>query len=162
MKTFGSQIVGIGGAMSRDQELAPPAANPPRQVNPYGGLGDVNLARVIPILPYVIRSMVEKEQVSTARRLIEFALGQGNGSPELLRWRQLLAPPRFLGSRPGPSGPDRSREARWLAENARAHRGQWVAVEGDRLLGASESLKDLQEHLEKMDPPPQSLLHWVE
>lgn len=37
-----------------------------------------------------------------------------------------------------PAGPcrDRSREMRWIDENREAYAGQWVAVEGDRLVAA--------------------------
>lgn len=31
---------------------------------------------------------------------------------------------------------DRARELLWLAENQRSYAGQWVALEGDKLLGA--------------------------
>ncbi len=109
-----------------------------------------------------IRLLLENENVAAARHLIEVALREGAMTPALEKWRQVLAPPRFLGSKPGPSGPDRSREAHWLAERAQAHRGQWVAIEGDRLLAASESLKDLKARLAEIDPPPRPLLHWVE
>src|SRR2546423_1778788 len=31
---------------------------------------------------------------------------------------------------------DRTREMKWIADNRSAHAGQWVAVEGDRLVAA--------------------------
>lgn len=108
-----------------------------------------------------IRSLLESGQVSAARRLIEVALREGEITPALEKWRQALAPPRFLGSKPGPSGPDRSQVARWLAEHAQDYQGRWVAIEGDRLLASSESLKDLQVRLAQIDPTPTPLFHWV-
>jgi hypothetical protein len=36
--------------------------------------------------------------------------------------------------------PDFEREQRWLSENQRAYVGQWVALDGDRLLSHGENL----------------------
>lgn len=162
MTALSSQLNDLGGAIYRGRNPTPEAPRQQQGIQP-AGQGDRPPGRLI-AFPYVdlIQAMLEREQVTDARRLIEFALTEGPATPALERWRQLLAPPRFLGSKPGPSGPDRSQEAHWLAERAQAHRGQWVAIEGDRLLAASESLKDLKARLAEIDPPPRPLLHWVE
>lgn len=162
MTTLSSQLSDIG-AMYRGSNPTPEVfRRTPRVLQPTDQ-GDRPVGRLI-AFPYVdlIQAMLKREQVTAARRLIEFALSEGSASPALENWNRLLAPPRYLGSKPGPSGPDRSQEAHWLAEHAQIHRGQWVAIEGDRLLAASESLKNLKARLAEIDPPPRPLLHWVE
>lgn len=162
MTALSSQLNDLGGAIYRGRNPTPEAPRPQQGLQPTGQR-DRPPGRLI-AFPYVdlIQAMLEREQVTAARRLIEFALNEGSTSPALEKWLQVLAPPRLLGSKRGPSGPDRSQEVRWLAEYAQAYRGQWVAIEGDRLLAASENLKDLKSRLAKIDPPARPLLHWVE
>lgn len=40
---------------------------------------------------------------------------------------------------------DRSREARWLKENAREYAGQWVALEGDQLIAAGSTAVEVRD-----------------
>ena len=61
--------------------------------------------------------------------------------PEQIRLRHLLAqqpqePPRPLRDRQVQpvSVPDSRRELQWLATHARGYAGQWVALDGDRLI----------------------------
>lgn len=164
MTTLSSRPSGLGGAMDQGGQLLATEVQSPRRGTQSMDQGDRPLGRLIPFLPYVdlVRLTLEREQVVAARRLIELAFREGAVGSDLEKWRQILAPPRFLGTKPGPSGPDRSREARWLANSAQAHRGQWVAIEGDQLLASSESLAVLKACLAEIDPPPKPLLHWVE
>ncbi|MCC6590974.1 MAG: hypothetical protein IT168_30080 [Bryobacterales bacterium] len=52
---------------------------------------------------------------------------------EVLRYADRLQ--RDSGAKIVPS-PDRTREMRWIDEHRAAYAGQWVAVEGDRLIAA--------------------------
>ncbi len=110
----------------------------------------------------LIRDHVEKGQVLAARRLLELALDQGLSSSDLELWQRMLAPPRVTKGKASPTPTDRSREFQWLDNEAHAYRGQWVAVEGDRLLTAADSLKDVLAQLDSMDPRPRALVHRID
>ncbi len=114
--------------------------------------------------PYadLIRMMIEQDQVKGARRLLEAALRQSPDSPELEHWRRVLAPPRVVSLWNGPSGRNRTNEMKWLASESEAHRGRWVALDGDRLLASAESLKDLLAEVRAMDPLPDPLIHRID
>jgi hypothetical protein len=110
----------------------------------------------------LIRDHVEKGQVLGARRLLEVALDQGLSSPDLELWQRTLALPRVTKGKASPTPTDRSREFKWLENEAHAYRGQWVAVEGDRLLAAADSLKAVMARLDEMDPRPRALVHRID
>ncbi|MEK7830488.1 MAG: DUF5678 domain-containing protein [Acidobacteriota bacterium] len=72
--------------------------------------------------------------------------------PEQVKLRQMIEQRRPMQSKaeakPQPNGapashlkpipvPDSTREMRWLAEHQREYVGQWVALDGDRLIAAS-------------------------
>ncbi len=110
----------------------------------------------------LIRGHVEKGQVLAARRLLELALDQGLASPDLDLWQSTLAPPQAVPVDAAPAPTDRSREFRWLKNESHAHRGQWVALEGDRLLAVAESLKVVLARLNQMVPRPRALVHRID
>lgn len=72
-----------------------------------------------------------------------------------LRWRldeklralrqapELPITPRLIGKTQPPK--DRSREDEWLARHRDEYAGQWVALDGDRLLGHGPHLKEVAE-----------------
>lgn len=53
-----------------------------------------------------------------------------------------VKPPRDQRLPPRPM-PDSSREMQWLADHARAYAGQWVALDGDRLIAHSPDYKEV-------------------
>lgn len=59
---------------------------------------------------------------------------------------------------------DRSREAEfaWLREHAHEYRGQWVALDGARLLGAALRLRDLMAQITASDRARRPLFHRVD
>lgn len=109
-------------------------------------------ARVLPF-PYarLVRAHVEKEHIAGARDLLQLGLQQPNPDPALFRWRRVLAPARVRLS--AEKGSDRSREIKWLHENAAKYRGLWVAVLGDQLLASASTIGELHAKLKEVPPP---------
>jgi hypothetical protein len=142
-----------------------PAARYARATSPpqHADTGYSAEGRVSPF-PYsaLIRDHVEKGRVPAARQLLEFALGQGLASPDLERWRRILAPPRVVRGKASSSQTDRSREFAWLDAEGHAYRGKWVAIEGARLVATADTFKSLLVQLEGMEPRPNSLVHRID
>lgn len=123
--------------------------------NPAGVLASIEAEResatVLPTqgeaqvwpFPYatLIRSYLERDQVSAARSLLEIALRQQHREPSLSALQRVLAPPKVSAS--GKKDVDRSPEYQWLATQGPAYRGKWVAVSGNELVGHAGSLKEL-------------------
>jgi uncharacterized protein DUF5678 len=101
-----------------------------------------------------IRELVEREHIPAAKRLVEEALRSGDPDPALLKWRELLAPPLVRSFPHRENEPRRERELSWLEAHAHEYPGQWVAVEGDRLLGHAETLRELKAALPTDSPGP--------
>ncbi len=110
----------------------------------------------------LIRDHVDQGQILSARRLLEIAFEQGLASPDLDLWQRTLAPPKVVSVEASPAPADRSREFRWLEKESQALRGQWVALDGDRLLAAAESLKAVLAQLNRMVPRPRALVHRID
>ncbi len=110
-------------------------------------------------IPYaaVIRSLVSDERLDAARQLLVVALRDVGETVDLGKLREVLAPPR---TRPvQQQDPDRTEEYRWLAAHEHQHAGRWVALQGDNLLAAAESLKALLALLKGTHPQARPLIH---
>ena len=107
-----------------------------------------------------LRDLVEREHVSSARRLIQEARQRFPEDPALARWHELLSPAKVLGRSPA-SGIDRTAEIRWLDTHGPAYKGEWLAVAGDQLLGHSKSLQELVTMLDRNPPQTRPLLHYI-
>lgn len=104
-----------------------------------------------------IRDLLQREQVSAARRLLGLIPIGDSEEPALTRLRRALTPPTVRPSirRDG----DRTRAYEWLRQRGWEYRGQWVAVAEDGLIAAAPTLKQLREHLEALGPKQQPLIH---
>lgn len=110
-------------------------------------------------IPYaaVIRSLVSDERLDAARQLLVVALRDVGETADLGKLREVLAPPR---TRPvQQQDPDRTEEYRWLVAHEHQHAGRWVALQGDNLLSAAESLKALLALLKGTHPQARPLIH---
>jgi hypothetical protein len=56
----------------------------------------------------------------------------------------------------------RTAEFEWLRAHAREHAGQWVALDGSRLLGTASNLKELLRRLTPADRESNPLFHRVD
>jgi hypothetical protein len=108
--------------------------------------------------PYVsmIWALVEAQQLPKARTLLQLL----PDSPEFMNLKKLLSSPVATASQRKDF--DRGPEYRWLANNAKNYAGKWVAVSGDSLIAAADTLKDLREQVKKTISGRSPLLHYVE
>lgn len=108
--------------------------------------------------PYVsvIWALVEGQQLRKARALLQLI----PDSPEFMKLKKLLSVPSTKVSQRQDF--DRAREYQWLAKNAKNYVGKWVAVSGDSLIAAADTLKDLRQGIKKAPLMRSPLLHYVE
>lgn len=112
-------------------------------------------------LPYtsLIRTLVERDQVSAARNVLNALPDEAFEEPQLLALKRVLAVPKV--SKKGVADFDRSGEYQWLREHGREYVGKWVAVEGDRLVAVAESLKELRGQLRDLNLAKPPLIHRI-
>lgn len=79
------------------------------------------------------------------RVLIQEAIRRFPDDERFARWAELLAPPRVSTkpADPGAAPMQVSALSEWLAREGEAFVGQWVAVEGGRLVASAETYQDL-------------------
>lgn len=106
------------------------------------------------------RQLIETEQLSAARSLLEAAPIHIQNDLQVSRLRSLLAPPVV---RPiEKKDVDRRLEYEWLRTEGQKYRGQWVALKGNELLVRASNLRDLRKQLEAMSVTPLPLIHRVD
>jgi Family of unknown function (DUF5678) len=93
-----------------------------------------------------VRALLEKDDVVHARALLREGLEHRPEDPELLELDAVLRPPR--GKPRSFNDADRLPEFEWIAANRDSYRGQWVALDGGRLVAAASTLEELQSRLE--------------
>jgi len=109
---------------------------------------------------HAIQRLLEQGRIHQARATLVWALSNRPESEVLARWRRVLAPARarLTGQATGRS---RQREQAWLREHAPEYQGQWVALDGDRLLAAGSKLAEVRERARATGRLAQALLHFV-
>ncbi len=100
------------------------------------------------IIPFLItvRQFIDIEQLSAARKLLEAAPAHILSDPQVVRLRSILAPP--IVKRVEKHEVDRHHEYKWLETESHKYSGRWVALDGDQLLVAADSLRDLRRQLQ--------------
>jgi hypothetical protein len=114
------------------------------------------------VQPYLasLRNLIEREQIATARRMLNALPLRFLDHPEINRVRRALALPTVRKSQKRDL--DRTREYEWIRINQQAYRGQWVALDRDRLLAAADSLRELREQLGTLRPERPPLIHRIQ
>lgn len=88
----------------------------------------------------LVKTLLGNEQIAAARKLVD--LIPAGSHEELGRLRMVLQLPttrrRTVAYR------TRASEVRWLQRNAAEYKGKWVAVLGDQLIAANESLASVR------------------
>ena len=102
-----------------------------------------------------IRALLAEGRISDAKRLVDDA---GDSLPAGSRLREIFYP---TITKLDVRDVDRTGEYRWLKKNGRNFRGKWVAVAGENLVLATDSLKELLARLEDIDTPVQPLIHHI-
>jgi len=90
-----------------------------------------------------IQSM-NHEQLEEISRVVNKKLAEQKTVQEQTNGNEIKLPfkPRFIGYSTRPPK-DRSKENAWLAEHRDQYDGQWVALDGDRLLAHGHKLKEV-------------------
>lgn len=109
--------------------------------------------------PYadLIRELLGEGRILAARSLFEFARDLIPQDSNLVK---ALAPPRIRRS--DRRDVDRSAEFRWLHLNGPQHRGEWVALVGDRLVASATTLSELLSELKAHPPAGKPLIHHLD
>ncbi len=68
-------------------------------------------------------------------------------NPRCQKMARVVAPAKIVGTKPG-TGKDMRPNSEWLKAHAREYRMQWVALRDGALLGASPSLKEVDEMIQ--------------
>lgn len=113
-------------------------------------------------LPYaaLIRAHLAAGDVHAARTLLDAALRGPIVSDELRRLKKVLAPPRVSPS--DTVERERGLEYGWLAQHGGDFSGEWVALDGERVLAHGRLLKDVLVAVKAMRPDRTPLVHRVE
>jgi len=122
-------------------------------------LGALSGGQTTPYLA-VVRNLLDQDQIGAARDVLDAVPLELLSRPVMQRLKRLLAPPRVTVS--AHRDADRTREYSWLRDHWQAHRGQWVALEGDRLVASARSLKELRERLFQLQSDRPPLIHHLQ
>ncbi len=116
-------------------------------------------SKVVPYLA-LVRSVLERDDFEAARKALDAVPLETSDEPEVRRLKDLLAPPRITVS--PARDVDRTQEYRWLRTHWHEFRGQWIAVDGDTVVAASRSLKELREKLKALQLNRPPIVHRVD
>jgi hypothetical protein len=111
------------------------------------------------VLPLVttIRDLIQDEQITAARRMLDLVPPGALEEPAIIRLRRALVPPTV--TRSSRKDIDRTRAYEWLRQHAREYSGQWVAVAEDGVVATAPTLKELKQRLDQIRPTQSPLIH---
>lgn len=136
---------------------SPSRAKIPPQQNRSDVLRDNGEATVLAIVCRVAISLIEREQINLARKILD-ALSVGRlENPMIVQLRKTLAVPTTRTSQK--QDVDRQRDFGWIRDHAQEYRGQWVALDNGQLLATAASLRELLDQVKKLQLPRSPLLH---
>jgi hypothetical protein len=103
-------------------------------------------------LPMPVRKELLKRLIDEVDRAVADPTGQTRAPDEPdSAGLQLPMTPRFIRRTGLP--PDRSRERAWLAAHRDEYAGQWVAIEGERLIAHGAELADVRREAQEAGAP---------
>lgn len=159
---IGVFVAGIGPRMSFKRVERPPSfpVDTPTPSVLQRGTPSALLGEQTVVYLAAVRSLLDEDKIGEARHVLEAAPLELLSQPVMRRLKGLLLPPRITISDRRDS--DRTREYKWLRENRQAHRGEWVALEGEHVLASARSLKELRERLSDLGPARPPLIHHLQ
>jgi Family of unknown function (DUF5678) len=95
-----------------------------------------------------IRALLQEERIGAARKLVDEALQECPDDPDLLKWKEILAPAFVYGRRP--VNFEGTPEHGWIVAHAAEYKGQWVAVLGQELLAHAPTQMELIAKLKRL------------
>src|SRR5215210_2272852 len=108
-----------------------------------------------------IQGIFQSGTLRGAREVAERGLALFPDHPELRRLHHALRPLK-VRTVSGCRIPDRSDTFDWIRENAERYKGQWVAVLGTDLIGASPNLEDVRAAVRSRRLPFLPLFHFFD
>ena len=127
----------------------------PKKTSPALGL----VAEHREITYRVALSLMEREQITLARKALD-ALPVGQlGDPIITRLLKMLAVPVTKTSEKRDI--DRALDYQWIRDHAQDYRGQWVALDNGELLGTATSLRELLDRVKPLRSEHRPLLHQI-
>jgi hypothetical protein len=142
---------------SQCKEWLPASKQRAGQKKPSPAIGLV--AEHMEITYRVALSLMEREQITLARKVLD-ALPVGQLSdPMIVRLRKMLAVPVTKTSQKRDI--DRILDYQWIRDHAQDYRGQWVALDNGKLLGAAMSLRELLDRVKPLRSEHRPLLHQI-
>lgn len=105
----------------------------------------------------VIRDLIQKEQISAARMMLDVISIGAFEEPAMKRLRRALTPPAVRRSDLRDTA--RTHAWAWLRQHGREYQGQWVAVAEHGLIAAAPTLKQLRAQIRALAPAEQPLIH---
>ncbi|MGH7182316.1 MAG: DUF5678 domain-containing protein [Nitrospiraceae bacterium] len=106
-----------------------------------------------------IKQALETEQIFAARNILAAIPTHLARDPGLSSFSRVLALPVVHVTTKRDT--DRSQEFNWLRTEGHKYRGQWVAIDGDRLLATATSLRSLRGQLKSKYPDQSPLIHRI-
>lgn len=107
-----------------------------------------------------LSALVAKDAIAHARALARDLSRRHPNWLKVAECARVLAPPQ---ARPTgrATGRDTSREMDWLRRHGRQYAGQWIALRGSELLGASPDRATLHEHLAERGQLEEALFAFI-
>jgi len=114
------------------------------------------------VVPYLalVRSLLESDQVTTARKLFEALPVHLQDHLALRRFRAVLAPPTVKCI--PKQDIDRTQEYVWLQTEGYKYRGQWIALDGNQLVASAQTLQELRARIKPLTFTRRPLIHRVD
>lgn len=137
----------------------PPGKYRADQKNPSPSPGGAAKHTSLEITYRVVLSLMEREQITLARKTLD-ALPVGQlGDPMIIILRKMLAVPVTKTSRK--QDIDRTLDYQWIRDHAQEYRGQWIALDNGQLLAAAVSLRALLNRINPLRLDHRPLLHQI-
>ena len=112
----------------------------PKQLSFYDKYFNPRGTEPLSLLEHV-KSLLQQGNINNARRALELGSILYPWSRKISKLLVAITPGQVLQT--GETTTGRKKEFKWMKEHRDEYRGQWVALDGDRLIGSAPTLKKL-------------------